>query len=96
MIAIKPCLVHGKVDMTTDIVDPSYGTRAEHLKWCKTRALELVDLGELIQAYTSMMSDMRKHPSTADHAGLDLGMSLLLNGHLATPKQMREFIEGFN
>ena len=35
-------------------------TRAEHLAWCKKRALEYVDAGDLLQAYTSMASDLGK------------------------------------
>jgi len=37
-------------------------TRKEHLDWCKERALKYVDDGNLQQAYTSMTSDLSKHP----------------------------------
>ncbi len=38
--------------------------RAEHLQWCKDRAIEYVNAGELQQAFTSMTSDVSKHPET--------------------------------
>ena len=71
-------------------------TRSEHLAWCKQRALEYVDRGDVSQAFASMTSDLRKHGETQDHAGIELGASLLFGGHLSTPEQMRTFIEGFN
>lgn len=79
-----------------DTIDPTYGAYDEHLKWCKQRALEILDKGDLIGALTSMTSDMRKHPGTARNAGVELGMMLQINGHLGTDAKMREWIEGFN
>lgn len=70
--------------------------RAEHLAWCKQRALEYVDAGDLNNAFTSMASDMRKHPETATTDVQVLGMGLLVNGHLDSPEQMRNWINGFN
>lgn len=71
-------------------------TREEHLAWCKARALEYVDAGDVEQAFTSMVSDMRKHPQTAEHAALELFTSLHFGGHLTTQTAMRWFIKGFN
>ena len=71
-------------------------TRDEHVTWCKKRALEYVDAGDLSQAYGSMVSDLRKHPATESHAGITLGLMLMMNNHLDTATKMREFIEGFN
>lgn len=71
-------------------------TRAEHLAWCKTRALEYVDAGDNSQAFASMASDLGKHPDTAKHGALELGMMLQFGGHLSTACEMRKFIEGFN
>lgn len=70
--------------------------RQQHLEWCKKRALEYVDAGDVKQAYASMASDMNKHPDLAGHAALGLGMMLLMGGQLSTPEKMREFINGFN
>jgi hypothetical protein len=71
-------------------------TREEHLDWCKSRAIEYVEAGNLEDAFTSMMSDLSKHPETRDHLAIDLGMNLLFSGLLASPHAMREFIEGIN
>jgi hypothetical protein len=71
-------------------------TRAAHLAWCKQRALAYVDAGDLENALASIGSDLRKHPETADHQGMVLGMMLMMAGHLDTDDKMRKFINGFN
>lgn len=71
-------------------------TRQEHVKWCKKRALEYVDNGDLKNAYASMSSDLMKHSETENHSAIQLGMMLMMNGNLNTPEEMRKFIEGFN
>jgi len=71
-------------------------TRTEHLEWCKRRALEYVDAGDLSQAYASIASDLSKHPETEGHVAIQLGMMLMISGNLNTPSEMRKFIEGFN
>ena len=72
------------------------GSRAEHLEWCKRRALEYCDSGDPTQAFTSMCSDLRKHPETERHSAMELGVMLLMTGHLSTVDKMRHFIDGFN
>lgn len=39
-------------------------TREEHLEFCKTRALEYVERGQLANAVASMGSDLKNHPET--------------------------------
>ena len=75
---------------------PETMNRSAHLQWCKDRALEYVDLGDLDGALSSMLSDLNKHPETADHPAKAMGMMLVMGGHLGTPDKMRKFIEGFN
>lgn len=69
-------------------------TRAEHLAWCKERALEYVEAGDLDQAVTSMGSDLDKHPE------LKCNPYLLMAGALDAQKgdarAVRRWIEGFN
>lgn len=71
-------------------------SRSEHVAWCKQRALELVDAGDLNGAFASMGSDLNKHPETQNHPASELGMMLLVGGFLSTPAEMRKFIEGYN
>ncbi len=71
-------------------------TRREHLEWCKRRALEYIDLGEITNAWASMTSDLGKHSETAKHSAIELGMMMLMSGHLSTAEKMRKFILGFN
>lgn len=70
-------------------------TRTEHVAWAKGRALAYVDCGDVSQAYDSLASDLAKHPETAEHPALILGLYELMLGHLFTPEAMRKFINGF-
>jgi len=71
-------------------------TRDEHLEWCKQRALEYVDRGDFTEALTSMLSDLGKHPETAKHAGIALGVMMASAGLLTTRQEIERFIKGFN
>ena len=70
--------------------------RTEHLNWCKTRALEYVERGDLEQALTSMASDLGKHEEIANHAGIPLGLQMMMAGLLNSQDEMRRFINGFH
>ena len=70
--------------------------RAEHMAWCKERALEYVKRGDLTNAYASMASDLNSHPETKGHPAIQLGVQLMMIGDLSTRDSMRKFIEGFN
>ena len=71
-------------------------TRAEHLQWCKDRAMEYVKTGDLEQAFASFNSDMRKNIETAGHRGLELGAQLFFGKFLNTAREMEKWILGFN
>lgn len=71
-------------------------TRDEHMAWCKKRALEYIDRGDIPNAVTSMASDLGKHPETEGHIGINLGMMMLMSGSLSDPREARRFIDGFN
>ena len=77
-------------------MENAYGTREEHLTWCKDRALAYVDRGDLVNALASMASDMRKHPDNdTDMAAMLLatvGAGCVMSGDAAG---MRSLIEGF-
>lgn len=70
--------------------------RAQHLEWCKERANEYLNNGDLKNAFASFQIDMGKHPETAHHAALGLGTMLLVSGNLSNVNQMKEWIDGFN
>jgi hypothetical protein len=66
-------------------------TRAEHIAWCKERALEYLPR-DPAQALASMASDLGKHPETQSSQDvIAFGMT-----HINNPQEMRKFIEGFN
>lgn len=73
-------------------------TQIEHIAWAKERALKELEYGEPAtgpaRALASVQSDLSKHPETAGHSAVELGMMLAMNGHLNSPAKMREFIEG--
>ena len=72
-------------------------TRDEHLEWCKKRALEYLDHNDPRQAFTSMMSDLRKHPELENHVGGRIGVGfMMLQGWIDNPVEVRRWIVGFN
>lgn len=69
--------------------------RAAHLAWCKRRALEYLDRGDIANAITSMMSDLNKHPETTC-SNTTLAMLGMLAVQQNDSAAARRFIEGFN
>jgi hypothetical protein len=71
-------------------------TRDEHLAWCKRRALEYVDAGDLAHAIASMASDLKTHPD-ADNPALNglatIGMMYVTDGDKAA---VQRWIERFH
>lgn len=71
-------------------------TREEHLEWAKRRAIEYLDAGDNLQAWTSLGSDLSKHPELKNHPGMTIGtMYLLLPGWISNTPEVRRWIEGF-
>ena len=70
--------------------------REEHLNWCKDRAMEYVERNDFTNAVASISSDLKKHPETADHPGIHLGMMLMMSGLLSSKTEAEKFIQGFN
>ncbi len=69
-------------------------TREEHLDWCKQRALEYLDRGELANAVASMGSDLNKHveTKTAHQQLIGLGILYVMNNDV---EGVRRWITGF-
>lgn len=70
--------------------------RKEHLEWCKERAREYLNQGDVVNGIASMLSDMNKHEETqldADGILSRLGMMCVMNNDI---DGARRFIEGFN
>lgn len=70
-------------------------TRNEHIEWCKTRAKEIAETGDINDAFASMCSDLNKHDETRDHPAIELGFKLLISKNLQTKEEMLNFIDGF-
>ena len=73
--------------------------RAEHLQWCKDRAMAYVNEGNLMEAVTSMMSDLGKHPETAERSGgalAMLGLLALQQAQQGDRDGVIRYIKGFN
>lgn len=71
-------------------------TRDEHLAWAKRRALAyLDDEFDLSNAFTSMASDLSKHPELKKIGEMmfPIGMLYVVN---RDARQLRAWIEGFN
>lgn len=68
-------------------------TRDEHLAWAKKRALEYLDAGDVVNAITSMGSDLEKHPELKPNSSLlMLGLIYARDYDYAGA---RRWIEGF-
>jgi hypothetical protein len=71
-------------------------TRDEHLAWCKQRAIQYLETGDLAGAAASMISDLGKWKEPLyDPMLLN---TLAMDGIMfrKTVPQMRNWIEGFN
>ena len=70
-------------------------TRDEHLDWCRKRALEHLDAGDLTHAVASMASNLKTHPDT-DNPALNglvmIGMMYATDGDKAA---VQSWIERF-
>lgn len=71
-------------------------TREEHLAWCKKRAHEYLDQGDLQNAVASMMSDMQKHPETAFDNGDAMSQLGLFSAMSGDRQAVKRYIDGFN
>jgi hypothetical protein len=73
-------------------------TRDEHLQFCKDRAMEYVKVGKLVEAVTSMMSDLSKHPEFAStgQALTGLGLYAAMQAQMGDRSAVVRYIQGFN
>jgi hypothetical protein len=55
-------------------------TRAEHLDWCKEKAMECVHRGDLRDAIDTMLSLLDTHPETANPGSFARTLGYLLDG----------------
>ncbi len=70
--------------------------REEHLQFCKDRALKILeDGGKPDDAWASFLSDMNNDDTTRNHSALELGMMLIMGGHLSTSAAMKKHIEEY-
>ncbi len=67
-------------------------SRAEHIEWCKKRALALLNEGNHQEAVASIISDLGKHQDTA--ASQDL-FGMMMMATVKDEASARKFIEGF-
>jgi hypothetical protein len=69
-------------------------TRDEHLAWCKRRALEYVDAGDLSRAVATIEADLKMHPDT-DNPALNglvmIGMMYVTSGDKGAMLLRRSF-----
>lgn len=70
-------------------------SRQEHLEWCKKRAHEYLDKGDIMNGVTSMLTDMQKHPETKLNIPT-LSMLGMLTIQQADMPAARRFVDGFN
>jgi len=72
-------------------------TKAEHIKWCKKRAIAEMDFyNDYTKGIISIMSDLRKHPETNNETLLSLCGMMLKSGKIKNRQEAVNFINGFN
>ena len=74
-------------------------TREEHLQFCKDRAMEYVRRGQLVDAVTSMASDLTKHDETRSDPAGAMGMLFMMAAMQAQQgdsEAVKRYILGFN
>jgi hypothetical protein len=70
-------------------------TRDEHIEWSKQVALRHLP-GNPRKAFAVMLSNLKYHPETENHAGCEIGVGMmLLPGWIDNPNEVRHWIEGF-
>lgn len=69
-------------------------TRVEHMAWCKERAIDYLDRGEITNAIASMVSDLGKHDETARSRAVAVMTLLAIDSR--DREQVRKWIDGFN
>ena len=72
-------------------------SKQQHLDWCRQRALQYLDAGELTNACASLLSDLRKHEETRTTAALagEQWAAKALSGHWDNPENVRQLIDQF-
>ena len=71
-------------------------TRDEYLEQAKQRALKYWEHGDLLEAVTSMMSDLHNHEELRHHQGLYIGEMWLVSPALHQDRNfVHRFIVGF-
>lgn len=70
----------------------------EHLKYCKQRAMEYIELNQPVQAVASMSSDLMKYDETRTEENIErikIGHRLLIAGADTEPSVIQTWIEQF-
>lgn len=76
---------------------PEGMTRRQHLDWCIERAIQEMDhYNDPRMAYTSMASDLGKHPETASPSLIQLCIMQPVMNPGASRQQVINFLKGFN
>ena len=83
-----------KKNLITNNLKIEIMNRQEHLQWCKDRANEINDNGDVSGAWESFISDIQEHEELENHKAIQFGMMLLIHGKLKTHEQMESFING--
>lgn len=70
-------------------------TRAEHVRWAKDRANAYLRQGEIVDAITSMMCDLEKHPETKAMLNGPLGSLGMMYAMSGDADGAERYINGF-
>ena len=70
-------------------------TRDEHLDWCKQRARECCERGDMLGALHSMGRDLKKHQDTARRPWIHLWLSSAKPHKISSKADVLKFIDDY-
>lgn len=76
-------------------MDEQLTPHAQHIAWCKERALHYVDVGDLGQAVASMISDLGAEEGADSGFVSMMGQTGLMDAMRGDTAAVRRWIEGF-
>ena len=79
--------------MKTEVINMR--TRDEHIDWCKQRARERCERGDMLGALHSMGRDLTKHKDTKGHPWIHLWLSAVTPHKISSKADVLKFIDDY-
>lgn len=74
-------------------MEANHFSKDQHIKWCRERALRMLGCQRPLMVLTELLSNLRSHPETRNHAAIDAAHKLLVQGKLRSKESVQYFVE---